>query len=209
MKKEGIMRLLMMVVAMILMAGCASSRHVANGSHREARDSVSSIQQDSSHVKAASKDSSAMVAQVEQTVSAGMTESGECLETTTEHITETADAQGNKTTTTDRTTQRKTSTQKQANYDARLNSQEQRMAKLEQTVDSLVLSNKSDVGTHWAANDSLATDDSKSEPQAVSKAKGWWQRLKDDVLGIVFVVIVGIALEAINRYRQKKKGKGL
>lgn len=194
-----------MVVAMMLMAGCASSRHVANSHHEAEADSVSQVAKDSSHVKAASKDSSAMVSKVEQTVSAGMTENGETLETTTEHITETTDKQGNKTTTTDRTTQRKTSTQKQANYDARLNSQEQRVSKLEQTVDSLALSNKSDVGTHWAANDSLSTDDSKGEPQAVSKAKGWWQRLKDDALGIVFVFIVGIGLEAYNRYRIKKK----
>ena len=69
-------------------------------------------------------------------------------------MTESTDAHGNKTTTTDRTIHRKGDYERNTTYEARLKHQEEIMTRMQHTIDSLVLSNTLNVGTHWAKKDS-------------------------------------------------------
>ena len=82
------------------------------------------------------------------------------------------DAQGNKTTTTDRTIHRKGDYERNATYEARLKHQEEIISWMQHTIDSLVLSNKLNVDTHLAKKDSTnvvkETDTKDIKPASTS-----------------------------------------
>ena len=141
-------------LAVITLVSCAATRRVEQGSSEQRRDSVVAIVKDSVMKSETKADSSAVIVTDENHTSGTMTEKGSNEETITERVTESTDAQGNKTTTTDRTIHRKGDYERNATYEARLKHQEEIISRMQHTIDSLASSNSIDVGTHWAKKDS-------------------------------------------------------
>lgn len=142
------------LLAVILLMSCAASKRVEQGSSEQRRDSVVSVIKDSVTKSETRTDSSAVIVTDENHTSGTMTDKGSNEETITERVIESTDAQGNKTTTTDRTIHRKGDYERNATYEARLKHQEEIMTRMQHTIDSLASSNSLNVGTHWAKKDS-------------------------------------------------------
>ena len=142
------------LMAVIMFASCAASKKVEQGISEQRRDSTVAIVKDSVTKSETRTDSSAVTVTDENHTFGSMTEKESNEETITERVTESTDAQGNKTTTTDRTIHRKGDYERNATYEARLKRQEEIISRMQHTIDSLVLSNKLDVGIHWAKKDS-------------------------------------------------------
>lgn len=143
------------ILAVIMLLSCASSRKVEQGSSDQQRDSVVAIVKDSVEKSETKTDSSSVTVTDDNHTSGTMTDKGSNEETITERVIESTDAHGNKTTTTDRTIHRKGDYERNATYDAQLKHQEDRISLMQHTIDSLMLHNKLDVGTHWAKKDSM------------------------------------------------------
>ncbi len=142
------------ILAVITFASCAASRKVEQGSSEQQRDSVVASVKDSVVKSETRTDDSAVTVTDDNHTSGTMTDKGSNEETITERVTESTDAQGNKTTTTDRTVHRKGDYERNATYEARLKHQEETISRMQHTIDSLMLHNRLDVGTHWAKKDS-------------------------------------------------------
>ena len=161
------------LMSAIILLSCASSRKVEQGSSEQQRDSVVAIVKDSVEKSETRTDSSVVTVKDDHHTSGTITDKGSNEETITERVTESTDAHGNKTTTTDRTIHRKVDYERNATYEARMKHQEEMMTRMQHTIDSLMLHNKLDVGTHWAKKDSMNvvkeknTDDIK--PSSTSK----------------------------------------
>lgn len=151
---EKIKIITLWLLAVITLASCAASRKVEQGSSEQRRDSTVAIVKDSVAKSETRADSSVVTVTDENHTFGSMTDKGSKEETITERVTESTDAQGNKTTTTDRTIHRKGDYERNATYEARLKHQEEIISRMQHTIDSLVLSNKLNVGTHWAKKDS-------------------------------------------------------
>ena len=143
------------LMAVMLLASCAASRKVELGSSEQRRDSVVTSVMDSVAKSETSTDSTVRITTIEQLTTGTMTDKGSNEETITERVTESVDTSGNKTTTTDRTIHRKGDYERNATYEARLKHQEETISRMQHTIDSLVLSNRQNVGTHWAKKDSV------------------------------------------------------
>lgn len=142
------------LLAVITLMSCAATKRVEQGSIEQRRDSVVAIVKDSVMKSEARVDSSAVIVKDEHHTSGTMTDKGSNEETITERVTESVDTNGNKTTTTDRTIHRKGDYERNATYEAQLKHQEEIISLMQRTIDSLVLSNNLNVGTHWAKKDS-------------------------------------------------------
>ena len=142
------------LLAVTTLMSCAATRRVEHGSSEQRRDSVVAIVNDSVAKSEARTDSSAVIVKDEHHTSGIMTDKGSNEETITERVTESVDASGNKTTTTDRTIYRKGDYERNATYEAQLKHQEEIISRMQHTIDSLASSNSIDVGTHWAKKDS-------------------------------------------------------
>lgn len=142
------------LIAIIMFVSCAASRKVEQGSSEQQRDSVVAIVKDSVVKSETRADSSAVTVTDENHRSGTMTDKGSNEETITERVTESTDAKGNKTTTTDRTIHRKGDYEHKATYEARLKHQKETILRMQHTIDSLMLSNRLNAGTHWAKKDS-------------------------------------------------------
>ena len=142
------------LLAATMTMSCAATRRVEQGSSEQRRDSVVVIVKDSVAKSKTRVDSSAVTVKDELCSSGTMTDKGSNEETITERVTESVDVNGNKTTTTDRTIQRKGDYERSATYEARLKHQKEIITRMQHTIDSLVLSNKLNVGTHWTKKDS-------------------------------------------------------
>ena len=164
------------LLAVIMFASCASSRKLEQRSSEQRRDNVVAIVKDSVVKSETSTDSTISAATTEQFTTGSMTDKGSNEETITERVTESMDAQGNKTTTTDRTIHRKGDYERNATYEARLKHQEETISRMQQTIDSLMLSNKLNVGTHWEKNDSNYLD--KEKNNAIDSTTSWWGKFK-------------------------------
>ena len=142
------------LMTVITLFGCAASRKTMTGSHEERRDSSVVAVTDSMTKSEVETDSMVRFATDESYVSGSMSEKGREEETIQERVTESTDAQGNKTTTTDRTIHRKGDYERSSSYEQHLKHLEATISRMQHTIDSLVLSNKLNVGTHWAKKDS-------------------------------------------------------
>ena len=142
------------LMAVVTLMGCAASRKTATGSHEERGDSTVAAVTDSVRKSDVKTDSTVHLTTDESHASGTITDKGSNEETITERVTESTDAQGNKTTTTDRTIHRKGDYERNATYEAQLKHQEEIISRMQHTIDSLVLSNKLNVGIHWAKKDS-------------------------------------------------------
>ena len=142
------------LTAVITLMRCAASKRVEHGSSEQRRDSVVVVVKDSVAKSEARTDSSDVIVKDESHTTGTMTDKGSNEETITERVTENIDANGNKTTTTDRTIHRKGDYERNATYEAQLKHQEEIISRMQHTIDSLASSNSLNVGTHWAKKDS-------------------------------------------------------
>lgn len=205
MKKKEIIQLLLIAVVTMMLAACASSRRAVSDNHQEVKDSVSAIQQDSVHQQVMVNDSVAIKVSEDKHTSSSSTETGEYEETIQEQITETTDSSGNKQTTTNRTTHRKGSYNNQSSYDERLQMQQQEINQMQKTIDSLALSSRNDVGTHWEATDSLS--DTQEKNTAETRKATWIQKARKNVLAMFLILVVVLLLTAIKKHTDNGKGK--
>ena len=161
------------LMAATMLFSCAASRNVEQGSSVQQHDSVVAIVKDSVEKSETKTDSSVVTVTDENHTSGTMTDKGSNEETITERVTESVDTNGNKTTITDRTIHRKGDYERNATYEARMKHQEETISRMQHTIDSLMLHNKLDVGTHWAKKDSSnVTKDTNTKdikPSSTSK----------------------------------------
>lgn len=169
------------LLAVITFASCTASRKVEQGSSEQQRDSVVSVVMDSVAKSEERMDSNTVSTTDESHTTGTMTDKGSNEETISERVTESTDAQGNKTTTTDRTIHRKGDYERNATYEARLKHQEETISRMQHTIDSLVLSNRLNVGTHWAKKDSTNVTKEKNtkEIKDTSFEDFMWKALKE------------------------------
>lgn len=161
------------LIAVITLMSCAATRRVEQGSSEQRRDSVVSVVKDSIVKSESMADSSAVIVKDEHHSSGSMTDKGSNEETITERVTESVDANGNKTTTTDRTVRRKGDYERNATYDAQLKHQEEIISRMQHIIDSMALSNRVSEDTHWAKKDSINvekdTNTKEIKPESTSK----------------------------------------
>lgn len=205
MKRKEIIRLLLIAVVMMMFTACASSRRVVSDNHQEVKDSVSAIQQDSVHQKVAVNDSAAVKVSEDKHTSSTSTKTGEYEETIEELVTETTNSSGNKQKTTSRTTHRKGSYNNQSSYEERLQMQQQKINQMQKTIDSLAVSNRNDVGTHWEANDSLS-DTQEKNIEDTRKAT-WKQKAKQNAFALFLILVIVLLLTTIKKHTDHGQGK--
>ena len=150
----NIKSVMLWLMAVIALMSCAASKRVEQGSSEQLRDSVVAVLKDSVMKSETRADSSAVIVNDEHHSSGTMTDKGSNEETITERVTESIDASGNKTTTTDRTIHRKGDYERNATYEAQLKHQEEIISRMQHTIDSLSSNNGLNVDTHWAKKDS-------------------------------------------------------
>lgn len=205
MKKKEIIQLLLIAVVTMMFTACAASRRAVSDNHQEVKDSVSAIQQDSVHQQVMVNDSAAVKVSEDKHTSSSSTETGEYEETIQEQITETTDSSGNKQKTTQRTTHRKGSYDKQSSYEERLQMQQQEINQMYKTIDSLAVSSRNDVGTHWEATDSLSDTQEKNTEE--TRKVTWIQKARKNVLAMFLLIVIVLVLTAIKKHTDNGKGK--
>ena len=205
MKRKEIIQLLLIAVVTMMLAACASSRRAVSDNHQEVKDSVKTEQTDSVHQQVTVNDSVAMKVSEDKHTSSSSTETGEYEETIQEQITETTDSSGNKQTTTNRTTHRKGSYNNQSSYEERLQMQQQEINQMQKTIDSLAVSSRNDVGTHWEAADSLS--DTQEKNTAETRKATWIQKARKNVLAMFLILVVVLLLTTIKKHTDNGKGK--
>lgn len=205
MKKKEILQLLLIGVMMMMLAACASSRRAVSDNHQEVKDSVSAIQQDIVHKQVMVNDSAAIKVSEDKHTSSSSTETGEYEETIQEQITETTDSSGNKQKTTNRTTHRKGSYNNQSSYEERLQMQQQEINQMQKTIDSLAVSSRNDVGTHWEATDSLS--DTQEKNTAETRKDTWIQKARKNVLVMFLLIVIVLVLTTIKKHTDNGEGK--
>ena len=187
----------LLLMAVVTLMGCATSRKTATGSHEERGDSTVAVVRDSVKKSDVMTDSTVHLTTDESLASGTMSEKCRGEETITERVTESTDAQGNKTTTTDRTIHRKGDYERNATYEAQLKHQEEIISRMQHTIDSLVLSNKLNVGIHWAKKDSTNVVKEKNtkeiKPTLTSK--------------FIFIFLVWVAFIGIITWLNNKRYK--
>ena len=186
------------LLAVTTLMSCAATKRVEQGSSEQLRDSVVAVVKDSVAKSEARTDSSDVIVKDESHTTGTMTDKGSNEETITERVTENIDANGNKTTTTDRTIHRKGDYERNATYEAQLKHQEEIISRMQHTIDSLASSNSLNVGTHWAKKDSSnvekETNTKDIKPDSTSK-----------LIAIFLFWIVFVGTVALLHYKRQKK----
>ena len=149
------------LIAVTTLMSCAASKRVEQVSSEQQRDSVVVIVKDSVAKSETRADSSAVIVNDEHHASGTMTDKGSNEETIIERVTESVDANGNKSTTTDRTIRRKGDYERNATYEAQLKHQEEIISRMQHIIDSMAFSNRLSVDTHWAKKDSANVETEK------------------------------------------------
>ena len=185
------------LMAVVTLMGCAASRNTTTGSHEERGDSTVAAVTDSVRKSDVKTDSTVHLTTDESHASGTMSEKGRGEETITERVTESTDASGNKTTTTDRTIHRKGDYERNATYEARLKHQEEIISRMQHTIDSLVLSNKLNVGIHWAKKDS-----SNVEKETYTKDIKPASTSRFIPICLFWIVIIGIVTWLYNKRKK-------
>mgnify|MGYP000352199471 FL=1 len=205
MKRKEIIQLLLIAVVTMMFTACASSRRAVSDNHQEVKDSVSAIQQDSVRKQVTVDDSVAIKVSEDKHTSSTSTETGEYEETIQEQVTETTDSSGNKQKTTQRTTHRKGSYNNQSSYDERLQMQQQEIDQMQKTIDSLAVSSRNDVGTHWEATDSLS--DTQEKNTAETRKANWMQKARQNAFALFLLIVIVLVLTFINKHTDNGERK--
>ena len=188
------------LMAVITLVGCAASRKTEGSKSEERRDSTAAVITDSVKKSDVKTDSTVSLVTEESHTSGTMSEKGRGEETIQERVTESMDAQGNKTTTTDRTIHRKGDYERNSSYEERLKHQESVISRMQHTIDSLVLSNRLNVGTHWAKNDSTGVVKEKNTKDIKVASDG------ENIRKLIAVIIFFAFLFCSYKYLEKKSG---
>ena len=175
------------LTAVITLMSCAASKRVEHGSSEQRRDSVVVVVKGSVAKSEARTDSSDVIVKDESHTTGTMTDKGSNEETITERVTENIDANGNKTTTTDRTIHRKGDYERNATYEAQLKHQEEIISRMQHIIDSMAFSNRLSVDTHWAKKDSANVETEKD-------AKDIKSTLTSDLISIFLFWAVAIGI---------------
>ena len=194
-----IKNIMLWLMAVIMLVGCAASRKTEGNRHEERRDSTVIAITDSVKKSDVKTDSTVSLATDESHTSGTMSEKGRGEETIHERVTESMDAQGNKTTTTDRTIHRKGDYERNSSYEERLKHQESVISRMQHTIDSLVLSNRLNVGTHWAKNDSTGVVKEKNTKELSAITTG--DKIKAFAITILIALLI---LTYIKKTEQKQ-----
>lgn len=165
------------LMAVIMLVGCAASRKTEGSKSEERRDSTVVVITDSVKKTDVKTDSTVTFATDESHTSGTTSEKGRGEEIIQERVTENTDAQGNKTTTTDRTIHRKGDYERNSSYKEHFKHLESTISRMQHTIDSLVLSNKLNVGTHWAKNDSTGVEKEKNTKDIKVASDGEYIRM--------------------------------
>ena len=185
------------LLAATMIMSCAATRRVEQGSSEQRRDSVVAIVKDSVIKSETRADSSAVIVNDEHHASGTMTDKGSNEETIIERVTESVDANGNKSTTTDRTIRRKGDYERNATYEAQLKHQEDIISLMQHTIDSLALNNNLNVSTYWEKKDSMNVVKEKGtkdiNPASTSKF---------NLIGLFWIVVMVVIAFLYNK-RQK------
>ena len=185
------------LIAVTTLMSCAATKRVEQVSSEQRRDSVVIIVNDSIVKSEAMMDSSAVIVKDEHHSSGTMTDKGSNEETITERVTESVDANGNKSTTTDRTIRRKGDYERNATYEAQLKHQEEIISRMQHIIDSMAFSNRLSVDTHWAKKDSANVETEKD-------AKDIKSTLTSDLISIFLFWAVAIGI-VVFLYNKNKK----
>ena len=175
------------LIAVATLMSCAASKRVEQVSSEQQRDSVVVIVKDSVAKSETRADSSAVIVNDEHHASGTMTDKGSNEETIIERVTESVDANGNKSTTTDRTIRRKGDYERNATYEAQLKHQEEIISRMQHIIDSMAFSNRLSVDTHWAKKDSANVGTEKD-------AKDIKSTLTSDLISIFLFWAVAIGI---------------
>lgn len=194
-----IRNIMLWLMAVITLVGCAASRKTAGSRSEERRDSTVIAITDSVKKSDVKTDSTVSLATDESHTSGTMSEKGRGEETIQERVIESMDAQGNKTTTTDRTIHRKGDYERNSSYEERLKHQESVISRMQHTIDSLVLSNRLNVGTHWAKNDSTGVVKEKNTKELSAITTG--DKIKAFAITILIALLI---LTYIKKTEQKQ-----
>ena len=205
MKRKEIIQLLLIAVVTMMFTACAASRRAVSDNHQEVKDSVSAIQQDSVHQQVMVNDSVAIKVSEDKHTSATSSEIGGYEETIQEQITETTDSSGNKQKTTNRTTHRKGSYDKQSSYDERLQRQQEEIEQMQKTIDSLSVNSRNDMGTHWAATDSLSDTQDKNTEEV--RKETWQKKARKNAFALFLLLVVVLVLTTIKKHTDNGQGK--
>lgn len=195
-----IRNIMLWLMAVITLMGCAASRKTEGSKSEERRDSTVAVITDSVKKSDVKTDSTVSLATDESYTTGATTEKGRGEETIQERVTESTDAQGNKTTTTDRTIHRKGDYERNSSYEERLKHQESVISRMQHTIDSLVLSNRLNVGTHWAKNDSTGVVKEKNTKDIKAASDG------ENIRKLIAVIILFAFLFCSYKYHVKKRG---
>lgn len=205
MKRKEIIQLLLIAVVTVMLTACASSRRAVSDNHQEVKDSVSAIQQDSVHQQVMVNDSASVKVIEDKHTSSSSSKTGEYEETIQEQITETTDSSGNKHTTTNRTTHRKGSYNNQSSYEERLQMQQQKINQMQKIIDSLAVSSRNDVLTHWEANDSLSDTQEKNTRDA--RKTTWQETARKNALALFLGLVIVLLLSTFQKHTDNGQGK--
>lgn len=185
-----------------VLVSCASHK-TAVGVEKENRTEVHQQDTAITHVAAVDSASNTSVTSDESASSAHIQESGTDEVVTSEHVVETVDADGNRTTTTDRTTTSKSTSTRNADYEQWQRQQEENTALLLSRLDSMAEQYRRIDSLHTESDDSTFVDEQRSASNPVS----WWQSLKNGISSMVFLVICVIGLGMWCKRFFEKDGK--
>ena len=197
----NIKSVMLWLMAVITLMSCAATKRVEQVSSEQRRDIVVAVVKDSVMKSETRTDSSAVTVTDENHTFGSMTEKESNEETITERVTESTDAQGNKTTTTDRTIHRKGDYERNATYEAQLKHQEEIISRMQHTIDSLALGNSLNVATHLAKKDSTNVTKEKNTKNIKSTSE-WWN-LALIVFGVSSLVLCFLPRFIVKRIKYK------
>ena len=191
-------RFIFFFASVIILTACSSSRQSVTQVSHVLNDSIAHHTADSA--RHTTTESTVAVQTHDDSLHATITfsSSGETEERITERITESVDAEGSRTVTTDRTVVRKGNYRKDSISEMTRHRQEARYDFLTRRVDSLLVSLSELRENYSLAIDSLSSYKDRSAASPLS----WWQRLVVQ-LKTFWVMLIGILLVfSITKYRK-------
>lgn len=199
-------RFIFFFASVIILTACSSSRQSVTQVSHVLNDSISHHTADSA--RHTTTESTVAVQTHDDSLHATITfsSSGETEERITERITESVDAEGSRTVTTDRTVVRKGNYRKDSISEMTRHRQAARYDSLTRRVDSLLVSLSELRENYTLAIDSI----SYYKDRSVSSPLSWWQRLVVQ-LKTFWVTLIGMLLVCvIAKYRKQheKERKG-
>lgn len=177
-----------MLCALLLLVACVSSRRTITNVSSETMDSMSLSISDSLKHSEVRQGSISVNKSDSSSVKQSVHESGSDEEFITEHITETIDASGTKTTTIDRTSKRTGNYNRQTDTDMLRKYQEVQLAKFIDSLDSMANSRANAYKAHWNKNDSLKNEKDKNTSDL--KPSSIWDRWRTILVLIVILCVL-------------------